>query len=511
MKVLVVEDEIRIREGIGRLLARQNSGYELAGEAENGQQGYEMVCCQQPDIIITDIRMPIMDGLEMLEKIYADGYTPKAIVLSAYSEFEYARQALKLGVTEYLLKPINLSDFSKALANARMQVEKERMRQPEEMGTLEQIISGLLWGGLVADVAVQSYVEQKYKIGPETAMLDICVYLGRDYEQHLGRARRQLELLLSQRPDISWCLLEAPYEKSIYIVLYGVKQINSVERWFQYEILSDRFTSEGRAGVGCIQSRGIAGIREAFETLAPYMDWNIALGEDVMISYPKITKVQNIPCTYPVELENQLKVAICTMEPEKVSRYVAQFHKYFLGGRIFAPKEIKECYVRFLWSLINIAKEVGSLDYQKLEQQKLLEAIMNARTRKELKAAADGLLDKLKFHQGTEDEVVHLTVKRAKSMIHEFYQTGITLNEIADKLDITPEYLGSQFHKEVGVNFSTYIRDFRISKAKELLIGTPLKLYEIAEQVGYTDPKYFSRVFKECTGQLPADYRKAHK
>ena len=199
------------------------------------------------------------------------------------------------------------------------------------------------------------------------------------------------------------------------------------------------------------------------------------------------------------------------MEPEKVSRYVAQFHKYFLGGRIFAPKEIKECYVRFLWSLINIAKEVGSLDYQKLEQQKLLEAIMNARTRKELKAAADGLLDKLKFHQGTEDEVVHLTVKRAKSMIHEFYQTGITLNEIADKLDITPEYLGSQFHKEVGVNFSTYIRDFRISKAKELLIGTPLKLYEIAEQVGYTDPKYFSRVFKECTGQLPADYRKAHK
>ena len=96
-------------------------------------------------------------------------------------------------------------------------------------------------------------------------------------------------------------------------------------------------------------------------------------------------------------------------------------------------------------------------------------------------------------------------------MIHEFYQSGITLNEIADKLNITPEYLGSQFHKEVGVNFSTYIRDFRISKAKELLIGTQLKLYKIAEQVGYTDPKYFSRVFRECTGQLPEEYRKSLK
>lgn len=511
MKVLVVEDEIRIREGISRLLTRLDSGYEMAGEAENGQQGYDLVCRLLPDIIITDIRMPVMDGLEMLEKIYGDGYTPKAIVLSAYSEFEYARQALKLGVTEYLLKPINLNDFSRALSNARMQVEKERMRQPEEMGSLSQIISGLLWGGLVADASVLAYVEQKYKIGPETAMLQICVYLGLNYDKHLDRASRQLKMLLSERTDISWCLLEVPYEKSIYIIIYGVKQINSVERWFQYEILSDRFSSEGRAGVGCIQSRGIAGIKQAFATLAPYMDWNIALGEDVMISYPKITKVQTVPCTYPVELENQLKVAICTMEPEKVEKYVTQFHEYFLGGKIYAPKEIKECYVRFLWSLINIAKEVGSLDYQKLEQQKLLEAIMNARTRRELMLTSGGLLEKLKFQQSSEDEVVHLTVKRAKSMIQEFYQTGITLNEIADKLDITPEYLGTQFHKEMGVNFSTYIRDFRISKAKELLIGTQLKLYEIAEQVGYTDPKYFSRVFKECTGQLPADYRKAHK
>lgn len=511
MKVMVVEDEIYIREGISRLLTRLGGDYEMVGEAENGLQGCEMAVQLRPDIIITDIRMPVMDGLNMLEKIYGGGDTPKAIVLSAYSEFEYARQALKLGVTEYLLKPINLNDFSKAISNARRQVEKERMHQPEEIGSLEQIISGFLWGGLTADASVQTYVEQKYKIGPETAMLQICVYLGSGYEQHLHRVRRQLELLLANRRDISWCLLDVSYEKSVYIVIYGPAEINRVERWFQHEILNGSFNSGDRIGVGCIQSRGIVGIREAFETLAPYMEWNISLGDDVIISYPKITKVQNIPCIYPIELENQLKVAICTMEPEKIGRYIEQFHESFLCGNIYAPKEIKENYVRFLWSLINIAKEVGSLDYQKLEQQKLLEAVMNARTRRELKEAADGLLEKLKYNQGTKDEVVHLTVKRARSMIHEFYQSGITLNEIADKLNITPEYLGSQFHKEVGVNFSTYIRDFRISKAKELLIGTQLKLYKIAEQVGYTDPKYFSRVFRECTGQLPEEYRKSLK
>ena len=95
--------------------------------------------------------------------------------------------------------------------------------------------------------------------------------------------------------------------------------------------------------------------------------------------------------------------------------------------------------------------------------------------------------------------------------IHEFYARGITLDEIAEKLNVTPEYLGSQFHKEVGVTFSTYMKEYRIQKAKKLLIGTNLKLYEVAEQVGYATPKYFSKIFKEVTGQFPAEYRKLNK
>lgn len=85
------------------------------------------------------------------------------------------------------------------------------------------------------------------------------------------------------------------------------------------------------------------------------------------------------------------------------------------------------------------------------------------------------------------------------------------MDEIAAKLNITPEYLGTKFHKETGVSFKNYMKTVRINKAKELLVGTSLKLYEISEQVGYSDPKYFSRVFKETTGLLPADYRKTNK
>ena len=93
-------------------------------------------------------------------------------------------------------------------------------------------------------------------------------------------------------------------------------------------------------------------------------------------------------------------------------------------------------------------------------------------------------------------------------MIHEFYQTGIMLDEISRKLDMTPEYLGTLFHKETGITFSNYLKNYRIAKAKELLVGTNLKLYEIAEKVGYSDSKYFSRIFKKQTGMTPSEYRK---
>ena len=109
------------------------------------------------------------------------------------------------------------------------------------------------------------------------------------------------------------------------------------------------------------------------------------------------------------------------------------------------------------------------------------------------------------------EETVHLTIKKVVSIIHEFYQTGITLEEISIRLNMTPEYIGTLFHKEMGVTFSTYMKNFRINKAKELLCGTQYKLYEISERVGYNDPKYFSKVFKEITGQLPTDYRKTYK
>ena len=241
------------------------------------------------------------------------------------------------------------------------------------------------------------------------------------------------------------------------------------------------------------------------------MDWGVTLGKGVIISYPEVNYIKTSVCVYPLELENSLKTELCIGDISRILNVVKKFQNYFFSKKVYNPKDIKKCHVRFLWAALNIMKEIDLLDYKRVDQQVILHKIMNARSQNELESIVTDFFEKIKFKQEEGLQQENLTVKRVKSMIHEYYQSGITLEEIAQKLDVTPEYLSSLFHRSVGQTFTNYMKDYRIGKAKELLIGTPMKLFEIAQAVGYTDGKYFSKVFKEREGCLPAQYRRMHK
>lgn len=508
MKIVVIEDEIRIREGLCRLIDKLNDGYEVAGTAENGQDGYELVRRVRPEIIITDIKMPLMDGLEMLTALYGEGCESKAIVLSAYSEFDYARQAMRLGVQEYLLKPIVVGDISDALLRVSEQIRRENAREKLTIDGMEQIFGGILWGGMEADDALEELLYQQYSVPAGMCYSVLCLYLGAFYKPYKEQVKRDVRELLERKDRPSYECLESEREQMLVVLLYRYQASHVLERWIQQAML-------GQSGIRHCEGMGwtadvkLGSLRERFLQLCSHMEWNISLGDEVLISYPKVTGIQTSPCIYPIDVENQVKIHICSDDSGGLKKDIEDFCGYFKKGRVYEPRQIKECYVRFMWAVINVAKETGMLGHEELEQQTLLERIMGAKTQGELERTVSALAKKIRGMEETDG--VHLTVKRAQSLIQEFYQSGITLEEIAAKLNITPEYLGTLFHRELGVNFSSYMKNFRITRAKELLIGTQMKLYEISDKVGYSDPKYFSRVFREVTGQLPADYRKTHK
>ncbi|MFA9462686.1 MAG: response regulator [Velocimicrobium sp.] len=510
MRVVVIEDEIRIREGICKLIQKDSSDWEVVGCAENGKDGYNLIVKLNPDLIITDIRMPEMDGLDMLEKVYECKTKAKAIVLSAYSEFIYAQQAIKLGVNEYLLKPIVINDFFKALKSIKTQIENDRKQNPESVKSLEQIFTGLIIGSLRIDEDLKGYLEEKYNMDDDMVFTQIPIYLGDDYNALAQKVKRILHEIMKEKAEVNYTIIEISKEQLLLIVAYGVKKLNELERWYQNRVLLGK-NIPIPISCGWINFNGIENIKDSFQMLMKYMDWNIILGDGVMISYPKITQIQTVSCIYPIELENKVKIALCTNQMKDTKTILHKFNEYFRDGKVYIPKEIKECYIRFIWSMINIMKEIAGTDYNSIEQRSILENIINARTSAELSTITKKLFNTITGIFLEETDTTTLVVKRAKNMVHEFYYTGITLEEIALKLNITPEYLGTQFYKETGIHFSIYIKNYRIKKAKELLIGTTIKQYEVAQKVGYGDSKYFGRVFKECTGLRPTEYRNLNK
>jgi two-component system response regulator YesN len=511
MTLLIVEDEIIIREGLCKLIGKMFPELQIMGAVENGAEGLRWMEEKRPDIVITDVKMPVMDGIEMLSRAQEQGLHPKAVILTAYSEFSYAQQAVKLGVNDYIIKPVVVPEFVQTIRKVVNLCIQEQKKMPETMGNLENILFHVLYGTSALEEPVKEYLYKRFGISGHTPLIGLLIYLGSSYQEDKKRVKKETGFLLEQKGNLKYCMVEMEYDHSVFVLLYGYESRQELERWYQNRVLLQNRDARNRyLSHGMIEVTGIEEVREGCQKLLQYADWNIALGDQVLVSYPKIKKVQTSICIYPVEIENQLKIAVCTGEADRIREVVENFHRYFADGRIYVPKEIKESYVRFMWALINISKEVGCMDAGVVNHQKLLDHIMNARTWAELKEPCSRLIQKINAN-AEEKGIVSLPVRKAQSMIHEFYMEGITLGEIADRLQVTQEYLGNQFRRELGENFSAYIRNYRLRKAKELLIGTQMKQYEIAEKVGYTDAKYFARVFREHVGMSPAEYRKANR
>ncbi len=379
MKVAVIEDKILIREGLCKLMEKMFP--EISGVAGNGQEGLSCILKYKPDLVITDIKMPGMDGLAMLSRVQEMGVFPRVIVLTAYSEFTYAQQAVKLGVCDYVIKPVVVQEFVRTIRKIQNLYEQEQKKTPETMGSLEHIVSGILYGTAFPEEHLSAFLDKKYGISQDTPIMELLIYLGEGFETGRERKRREMCRLL-ERKEIKYCLVDMEYDKAILVLLYQYTSRQEIECWYQ--------------------------------KLLPYMDWNIVLGNEILISYPRIADIQTEVCNYPVELENQMKIAICAGEKEYIREMVNRFQDYFSDGRVYSPKGIKESYVRFLWSVLNIAKEVDCIDYKKVDQKRLLDRIMSAKTEGELKKSCEELL----CHMNVSDrgmETVSLTVKKRRA------------------------------------------------------------------------------------------------
>lgn len=506
MKIVIVEDEAAIRNGLAKMIAKLGPEYEVVGTAIDGEDGLRMIRAARPDLVILDIQMPGMDGLTMLSRLREQQISCKAVVLTAYSDFSYAKQAIELGIENYLLKPLKIPELTKTLEIVRESIELEQGQA--RLFTLERLVRSSILGELPIDEELNQITKERFGLDIHEQLVLFGIGLGEKYDTYLADTVRILKECGTHATDYQACIIESVKYQMVLAVLFQIQDIQQLQKRFADKILPVIVNGLGISPVFTwAECQGLEHAPDAFAQVLTEREWNLNFPAGTLVSQQRIEDLVLAPLKYPIHMENHIRSSMTAQDKKAFEQSVRQLFRICMEIP-HHPDEIKEALVRYCLSIINLAKSMGNRK-ETVTAQTIFHRIAQAYTWREIGDIVDALYDSVSMQLEQPSDISPL-VKRAGQLIEEYYNQGITLEETAQKLCVSEEYLSAQFKKETGATFTETVRKFRINKAKDLLLHSSLKLNQIADLVGYSDPKYMSKVFKEEVGMLPAEYRKSH-
>lgn len=505
MRIVIVEDEVKIREGMGKMI-ESHTGHRIVGEASDGEEGLQMVLRLRPDLVITDIRMPRMNGLRMLEEIARSNVSVHSVILSGYSEFEYVQKAIRYGADDYLLKPLAADDVKHMLETVEQRIQKERA---SVYGQPESRIRDLLFGNVEESEKVVREMYRACGFEPDTKYELMAGYIGNcdpkyknDVEEAVDRLRKayreyKIYLFCQEDRQIIFCLtagksLEGQEKKRYENVCYNA--------------LTEHVQKDGESAVWARVDCTEKNLRKAGKHLEEGLAYGLVMEPESWITDEMIENYCAETYEYPLEIGKQLRASICRGDNEEIEKAGEAFLS-FMSSRHYTPADMRYGF-RKSYRLVNDAlQDIDQTLHEHLENSGAWQQIESALTFSELRDVWENIIRMITGGRVKREDISNYIIERAIAYIREHYQEEITQEELSRKLEITPEYLSALFKREVGIGFSVFLKKFRISHAKRLLKGTDLKIYEIAERTGYSDAKYFAKVFKEELGITPGEYR----
>lgn len=508
MKIVVVDDDFWIREELGEALKKINPAYEIVGMAENGQEGLEIIRNQKPDLVITDIQMPVMDGLTMLSFVRAEGIDCKALILSGHVEFDYARRAIALDVLDYLYKPDIgdnvVEEFTPILGNIEKIIQKEKTRA--KFYQLEHIFLNSLTGQLEEDEKIAEFIEENYGIQKDEPVVIYKVAMKENYHVYHKMVYRMLEDVGEHESHFHTYLMDFPYKKVVLMMLYHLEDKDWTYDYFKNTV-TPMLSNEVKGGMICSWGccNGILNMRHNILEMDEDLEWNLFFGKGHMISRYEIEQLHTNQAKYPYYLEAYIKEALLHNQKEDYLNTLQKYRRYCVEN-VYTPGDIKEILTRCFLNILHVALEAGKFD-EMPRTRDWLKRIEQALYWSELRENFLAFFDEIQNHSEDREEY-SVMIRTTLALVHEYYNQGITLGEIAKQLCVTEAYLSTQLKQGTGKTFTEIIRSHKISHIKRLLLETSMKLNEIADQTGYSDAKYMSKVFKEEVGMLPAEYRR---
>ncbi|GAA5417226.1 HTH-type transcriptional activator RhaR [Paraliobacillus ryukyuensis] len=495
-EVLLIDNEPMIREGLKHIIDWNEYGFSICCDAIDGRDGLQKIRTHQPDLALVDIRMPGLSGIEMIQQAIQEGYQTKFIILSGYSSFSYAQQLIKLGITSYLLKPIDEEELINLLIGIKQTFEKERninhqlkqYKQLSEEQTWHMLLEGKMIGKATSDLPAHIRNHTNYQL---------VMMLKRDLSNNAISPSFFNEItnpnvkLLSDSNRWFFLFMDFQEDEIIrYLQKLFIKLKNQPNVYLSHDFQALDLLPEAIHQMEQLQQLAFVYGNKTFilQKQLENKGW-IELDIDTLIEpILKALEFQDIAL-----LQSQWKTLIRYFQAQAMDQTVIQAE--LVDFFIQLNRAIKHAYPDVT---VMDKNEVIESIYRSSNLQAIIERI-------ELKLwhiakHMDGFLLNADNNM---DKIIHY--------IHHYYNQEINLKVLANLFNYNSSYLGKKFKKHTGYYFHTYLDQVRIEQAKQLLQTKEYKVYEISERIGYSNMDYFYKKFKKYVGMSPKTYQKKYK
>lgn len=530
LKVFLVEDEFVVREGIKKRIDWAANGYEFCGEASDGELALPMIQKEKPDIVITDIKMPFMDGLTLSRLIKKDMPWVEIIILTGYEEFEFAKEALKIGVAEYLSKPINGEDLLKELDTLRNKIEEKQKEKAIKAKYTKEIEENILKEKrelfqylVTASKSTEELLELAEKLEMDISSMWYNVVLISmqsvnheldEYSNSVVEIEKQMEKLGS---DIRLQCFDRGLEgKALLFQADSEEELSEIQSDYLEKLeklLLEYPNVHYFGGVGDPVNR-MRELPQSFEKASHAFAYRYLVNESCIMHAKQIGQSKqaqeesfDISNIDPKQLDRKkisefLKIG----DRQEVCYFVEEYFRALGSGALesllFRQYVVMDAYFavgEFITSL-GLDKEIITTPDMSGSQMQNGE---NAQ-----KYVTDILDKALDMREEASSDRYNDVVEKVKSYVEEKYaDEELSLNTLASYVNFSPNHLSMIFSQQTGQTFIKYLTDYRMNKAKELLRCTGKRSSEICMDVGYKDPHYFSYLFKKTQGMTPTQYR----
>lgn len=527
IRVLLADDEPVILRGLKKLIAWEKLGLDIVGEACDGVELKAMIGSCNPDLIISDISMPGYSGIDIIREIHQSGLPIKVVFISAYQEFDYARQAVQYGALDYLVKPVNTGQLeqvvSRAAAMIRQESEEERNKEMLKTYerknlsvTVEEQLEQLTDGNKAAAATLARMVDTAITRYASVCVIEIDEYSGQPSRWE-ERERKLVEFALSNiiRETVSEQGSGYVFRKGErFAVLLQHEQLQEPQRLMEdlHHKINSFLKLQVSVGIG-LPAGAIEEAAESYQSALKALRFRYFAGLNRVIACPGEEMETPVHVPALTGIQNSFPEALKALDRDRLTALTVELMdtvRLLSGGsRNQAVSHVYNAVVQLEQDMADFGADAGLLDQGKKPLlEKLAETPTFSALQQEFEAVLSRMLEQLSCRMGGK-ELPQLA--QVKSYVEEHYAENVTLESIAALVYMNPYYFSSFFKKHTGRNFKNYVTEVRMSHAQRLLLQSDLMVYEIADRVGYNNARHFSDMFKKQFGKLPQEYKQSVK